>query len=105
MPVWRAYGRFGVYSGVIMTEKTYQDLRNDLFGVDRFPLSAHDTLIVEGLLRDLLAYHQEVCNQKMWTNTWVVGLMAAISYFETMGNFKAEQEHQDAFCTPIIEGS
>ena len=85
--------------------RTLEELRTDLFWIDKFPLSAHECLIVEGLLRDLQDYHKRVCVDKQWPNQWFLGLSAAISYFETMGGFKAEQEHQDAFCTPIIEGS
>ena len=88
-----------------MTEKTLEELRTDLFWVDRFPLSAHTCIEVENILRQLLEYHTRLCDNHLWPNNRVTGLLAAISYFETMGSFKAEQEHQDAFCTPIIEGS
>ena len=93
------------YGEDMTDERTLEEIKTDLFWVDKYPLSAHTCLVVEGLLRDLLKYHTTVCENNLWPNHWVVGLTAAISYFETMGNFKAEQEHQDAFCTPIIEGS
>ena len=88
-----------------MSDNDIEELRTKLFWIDKFPLSAHNCFIVEEKLRELQEYHKRMCEDHMFPNQWYIGLSAAISYFETMGNFKAEQEHQDAFCTPIIDGS
>ena len=88
-----------------MSDNDIEELRTKLFWIDKFPLSAHNCIIVEEMLRDLLKYHQLYCKKYEEPDLRYIGLLWAISYFETMGSFKAEQEHQDAFCTPIIEGS
>ena len=88
-----------------MSDETLEELRVKLFWVDKLPISAHDCYKVEEILRNLQEYHRRICIDQNVPNQWYLGLTAAISYFETMGDFKAEQEHQDAFCTPIIEGS
>lgn len=83
---------------------TFEEARARLFQ-DSYPLSAHDSILVESILRDLLTYWEEVYHQRGLSNPKALGLIAAVAYFEAMGNMKAEQEHLDAFCTPIIEGS
>ena len=78
---------------------------SNLYILEKYPLMAHDTLMVETLLEKLLEEHE--LDWKRRGNPgpcpFRTGLIAAISYFRVMGDAKSEQEHLDAFCTPIIE--
>ena len=80
--------------------------QDDLYSLTKFPLTAHETFMVIDLLEKLKSYRER--QWLMYGNgidPFRSGLNTAISYFTVMGDAKAEQEHQDAFCTPIIEGS
>ena len=80
---------------------------DDLYSLMKYPLSAHETFIIIGLLEKLKMYRelQWLKYGKGGIDPFRSGLNTAISYFTVMGDAKAEQEHQDVFCTPIIEGS
>ena len=78
---------------------------SNLYYLPDYPLTAHATLTVEGILEKMLLEHER--DWKELGNPgpcpFRTGLVAAISYFRVMGDAVSEQEHQDAFCTPIIE--
>ena len=93
---------FSLYSG--WKNKADQDV---LYSLANYPLTAHESFIVIDLLEKLKTYRELQWLQygKGGIDPFRSGLNTAISYFTVMGDAKAEQEHQDAFCTPIIEGS
>ena len=78
---------------------------SNLYYLPYYPLSAHASLTVEGILETILLEHERDWKNMGHQNPspFRSGLVAAISYFRVMGDAKSEQEHLDAFCTPIIE--
>ena len=78
---------------------------DQVYAVESWPLSAHDTLITELILKRLMILRDLEWARmgKDGNSPFHSGIQMAISYFRVMGDAKSEQEHQDAFCTPIIE--
>ena len=78
---------------------------SNLYYLPDYPLSAFGTLKVISILRQIRDEKQKDHLKRHGSgySPHYAGLTAAISYFEVMGDAKSEQEHQDAFCTPIIE--
>ena len=85
-------------------DEAMNELRHELYSLIDYPFSAFDSLKMVTFLEKMDLF-RSLSWQKYGSgyNPYHQGLAMLISYFRVMGDAKAEQEHQDAFCTPIIE--
>ena len=86
------------------TDEAMNELRYELYTLTDYPFSAFDSLKMVTLLEKMDLF-RNLSWQKYGSgyNPYHQGIAMLISYFKIMGDAKSEQEHQDAFCTPIIE--
>ena len=88
----------------ICVDEAMNGLRHELYSLIDYPFSAFDSLKMVTLLEKMDLF-RNLSWQKNGSgyNPYHQGIAMLSSYFKVMADAKSEQEHQDAFCTPIIE--